>query len=165
MERLTTTFGGKCFPHGAEGKSVESLTGNYCRGKFEATALVERLCEIEDILFDENGKERISFDRLKELIQADAEGLLHKFPCEVGDTVYQIMIMDIDVTTWRTVYQIFEAKIFKFTTDLYTTCFWTETTDLNKHQSALPFRAMGETVFLTREAAEAALKKMGGVEE
>lgn len=34
-------------PHGAEGVSVDRLTGNYCRGKFEATACVERLHEYE----------------------------------------------------------------------------------------------------------------------
>lgn len=35
-------------PHGAEGKDEEHLTGYYCRGEFEATALVERLYRYEE---------------------------------------------------------------------------------------------------------------------
>ena len=35
-------------PHGAEGRDEEHLTGYYCRGEFEATALVERLYRYEE---------------------------------------------------------------------------------------------------------------------
>lgn len=45
MERLTTRAK---YPHGAEGVSVRQLTGNYCRGVYEATAVTERLAEYED---------------------------------------------------------------------------------------------------------------------
>lgn len=45
--RLTKLIAGR--PHGAEGRSEEHLTGYYCRGKFEATALVERLYQYEEI--------------------------------------------------------------------------------------------------------------------
>lgn len=45
--RLTKLIAG--FPHGAEGRSEEHLTGCYCRGEFEATALVERLYQYEEI--------------------------------------------------------------------------------------------------------------------
>ena len=45
MDRLTTS---EEYPHGAEGKSVDRLTGHYCRGEFEATACVEKLSRYED---------------------------------------------------------------------------------------------------------------------
>ena len=67
MERLTKYI---CdHAHGAEGVRVDNLTGDYCRGEFEATAIVDRLASIEDILGDE-----YDLDRLRELAQADREG-------------------------------------------------------------------------------------------
>lgn len=35
--------------HGAEGRNINNLTGNYCRGKYEATAVTERLGHYEDL--------------------------------------------------------------------------------------------------------------------
>lgn len=67
MKRLTTYICDRA--HGAEGVSEERLTGAYCRGQFEATALVERLAAIEDILGDE-----YDLDRLRELVEADRDG-------------------------------------------------------------------------------------------
>lgn len=46
MERLTMRVNG--FAHGAEGRSVDKLTGEYCRGNFEATACIDRLAAYED---------------------------------------------------------------------------------------------------------------------
>lgn len=51
MERLTKRITGHA--HGAEGVSVDKLTGAYCRGEFEATACVDKLAEYEDA--EENG--------------------------------------------------------------------------------------------------------------
>jgi len=65
MNRLTKRISGHA--HGAEGRSKETLTGNYCRGCFEATACVEKLAEYEDL---------------------EEQGKLLKLPCAVGDTVY-----------------------------------------------------------------------------
>lgn len=67
MKRLTKYI---CdHAHGTEGTKENNLTGSYCRGEFEATAIVERLAAIEDILGDE-----YELDRLRELAQADKEG-------------------------------------------------------------------------------------------
>lgn len=63
MERLTRYICDRA--HGAEGTSSEHLTGVYCRGEFEATALVERLAAIEDILGDD-----YDLDHLWELLNA-----------------------------------------------------------------------------------------------
>lgn len=67
MERLTKYICERA--HGAEGVSENKLTGSYCRGQFEATALVERLSNIEDILGD-----TYNIDRLRELVEADKQG-------------------------------------------------------------------------------------------
>lgn len=96
MKRLTKEICGR--PHGAEGKSEEKLTGSYCRGEFEATAIVERLFAIEEILGDDYDLERlrvivnqrmsmrekvqerfsitknIPVDRLREIVRAEKDG-------------------------------------------------------------------------------------------
>ena len=83
MERLTKYICGRA--HGAEGVCFEHLTGAYCRGVFEATALVERIAAIEDILGDD-----YNLERLRELAEANREGRCIVPPCEIGDTVYHI---------------------------------------------------------------------------
>lgn len=45
MNRLTTN---EEFPHGAEGKRADKLTGYWCRGEVEATACVEKLSRYEN---------------------------------------------------------------------------------------------------------------------
>ena len=57
MKRLTKYICGHA--HGAEGIKDDDLTGSYCRGEFEATAIVDRLAAIEDILGDEYDLERL----------------------------------------------------------------------------------------------------------
>lgn len=57
MKRLTKEICGRA--HGAEGVSEDKLTGAYCRGEFEATAIVERLFAIEEILGDDYDLERL----------------------------------------------------------------------------------------------------------
>ena len=51
MVRLTTR---EEYSHGAEGVSEEKLTGKWCGGKFEATAIVEKLARYENL--EEDGK-------------------------------------------------------------------------------------------------------------
>lgn len=74
MERLTTHICGHA--HGAEGLRDDNLTGNYCRGEFEATAIVDRLAAIEDILGDEYDLERLKF-----IMDAERHGgLIVRYP-------------------------------------------------------------------------------------
>lgn len=47
MNRLTKKIG-KHY-HGAEGRNKDCLTGKYCRGRYEATAVTERLAYYEDL--------------------------------------------------------------------------------------------------------------------
>lgn len=67
VERLTRYICDRA--HGAQGVSESKLTGAYCRGQFEATALVERLATIEDILGD-----TYDLGHLRELVEADKDG-------------------------------------------------------------------------------------------
>lgn len=90
MDRLTKMINGR--PHGAEGVSADKLTGKYCRGEFEATAIVERLSFYEAL--DEACMEREGMDLLgavsrlghySTLVEA---GRLVILPCKQGDIVW-----------------------------------------------------------------------------
>ena len=99
--------------------------------------------------------EGISPERLEEILQAEKEGRLIVLPCKVGDTVYAPFCGKVYRET------IDKIIINRFTTPQI----WIET--------KLPFvtsrlerwdMAIGKTVFLTREEAEAALSKAGDSE-
>ena len=76
-------------------------------------------------------------DHLRDLIQAEQDGRLVVLPCKVGDTVYQIDA--------ERVYES-EVKWIIFDCD----------------DIAFDERAIGGSIFLTREDAEAALALKGG---
>ena len=117
MERLTKYVAGVA--HGAEGRTAESLNGSYCRGEFEATAIVDRLAAYEDtglepeeiirngMMFEDNKRyagrlelklkayEKLGpIDRLRELKQADDEGRCVVLPAKPDQTIYQWRIGD-----------------------------------------------------------------------
>lgn len=155
MERLTTYICG--YAHGAGGVREDSLTGNYCRGEFETTAIVDRLAAIEDILGDE-----YDLDRLRELKQADDEGRCVVLPCKVGQKV------KVDVRTWGNVWNYKTVENGKFLIGEIVVITRTKKQTLVKirveHNVSwkrptrrYPASAIGKTVFLTRE--EAALRR------
>lgn len=74
-------------------------------------------------------------DRLRELAEAEKDGRIVVLPCKVGDTVYRLQY--IEQTPGRFVVGVAEIKF---------ALLWLE--------------EFGETVFLTREEAEAALEAM-----
>ena len=78
-------------------------------------------------------KELGPIDHLRDLLQAEQDGRLVVLPCKVGDTVYQIDA--------ERVYES-EVKWIIFDCD----------------DIAFDERAIGESIFLTREEAEAVLK-------
>lgn len=143
MERLTRYICDRA--HGAKGVSESKLTGAYCRGQFEATAVVERLAAIEDILGDS-----YNLDRLRKLVEADKAGRCVVLPCKVGEKVYDIASGYI---TEKTVISI----PFMLSKSVNYLCLHA----INKRDAAATIEpaSIGKTVFLTREAAEAALAK------
>ena len=176
MKRLTAYICDRA--HGAEGVSESKLTGSYCRGQFEATALVERLAQIEDILGDdydlgrlevmmnqcmsmrEEVSERfrttgsIPVERLRELVEADKAGRCVVLPVKPGDTVWYLT-GNPSMTNRLCFDHVDSARVVGFYFDergmqVRLDYF---------HGSHGTYGFYGKTVFSTREAAEAALAK------
>ena len=82
----------------------------------------------------------VDADHIRELVQAEQDGRLVVLPCKVGDTVYQIDA--------ERVYES-EVKWIIFDCD----------------DIAFDERAIGGSIFLTREEAEAALAQKGDSEQ
>lgn len=105
----------------------------------------KRLSVIEDILGDD-----YDLDRLKELVEADREGRCEIHAAKDGATVYSIFLYVNGLHSIRPngdpLHKIAEYEVNEFTRN---------TVD----------REFGKTVFLTREEAEAALKKMNEGDE
>lgn len=125
--------------HGAEGISESKLTGSYCRGEFEATALVERLAQIEDVLGN-----TYDLDRLRELITADSAGKIMILPVKPGEYVYMI-------TLGR---EIVSFRVGNIAAEEWGTSFEGYLEGFGPYRTG-----PNEKVFFSREAAEAALAK------
>ena len=116
-----------------------------------AEAITDLLARAEaaDILGD-----NYDLDRLRELVEADRDGRCVVLPCKVGDTVYLLN---------HHLGRIFENEVSNFlvgyASDNKNTI---NTVYIGKYGSITfrkwKFQQVGKTVFLTREAAEDALK-------
>lgn len=105
---------------------------------------------IKDILGDD-----YDLDRLKELVEADRAGRCIVLPCKVGDKVYCIQdyFNDAKMRSEKRV----KCRIVDFVQSF---------PDLFVCQGMIyKLDDVGETVFLTREEAEAAMKRMEGEEK
>lgn len=121
---------------------MERLTGRCADGtaapikSLRATSdleILDRLAAVEDILGNE-----YDLDHLRYLVQAENDGLLVVSPCKVGDTVYAAET----------------APVIPLTVDCVGV--WLRGTDGEDWESLKNF---GKTVFLSHEAAEAALAR------
>lgn len=91
--------------------------------------------------------------RLRELAQAEKEGRLVVLPCKVGDTVYRV---GASICKWREIDHCDEyCDGWQ-----YRDCWEGTRAVLEKKFSLCDLESIGKTVFLTREAAEAALEEM-----
>lgn len=81
--------------------------------------------------------------RLDAYEEAEKQGLLIRLPCKLGDTVYHIVSHTVDVTGYRMEWEL-------------------ETTVKPTAFRIWMMDAIGKTVFLTREEAEAKLKELKG---
>lgn len=91
----------------------------------------------------------------EELAQAAKDGRLVVLPCKVGDTVYMI---GASICKWR---EIDHCEEYCDGWQ-YRDCWEGTRTILEEKFSLCALESIGKTVFLTREAAEAALDAMGG---
>lgn len=131
-------------------------------------AIYHRLADIEDILGDE-----YDLDRLRELVEADRAGRCVVLRCKEGETIYVVGSKKIVKA------QIQEMYLLEMTKDVAYMVFF----DCDDDCQGCPFNSwyqsydgewscdgeygngtvnqseIGKTVFLTREAAEAALKQ------
>ena len=139
MERLTDKHFNKTLGYymKCSGCCERSIACNECE---EFEALVDRLGDIEDILGDD-----YDIDRLRDLVEADRGGRCVVLPCKIDDEVYVNIMGKTLPSTVISISQITETPTFKAMHGVQL-CFIFKSDDC------------GKTVFLTREAAEAALK-------
>jgi hypothetical protein len=106
--------------------------------------LRDRIAELENELHEVTNRANEFNAELFNYRQAEEQGLLFKLPCKVGDTLFEPMDKDVmnklNVIGFETIKGEFAVK-----------------TDFGP----VPFSCIGKTVFLTREAAEEALKGSG----
>lgn len=129
---------------GLSPEEIERILDSYGRGMTLRTENAQRLEIIKEI----------PINRLRELAQAEKEGRLVVLPCKVGDTVYIIHNRAIRKTTVESIHQ-WSSGHWKLS--VHTDKKYIHWTGYEVH-----FESFGKTVFLTREAAEAALDAMGG---
>ena len=118
--------------------------------------VIDRLAAIEDILGDD-----YDLDRLRELVEADRDGRCVVLPCKVGAKVYALE----DRSYWKDVPCPHENECAVCDTDChYYRQEMVEETKIvvrvivSASDMESVMRGIGKTVFLTREAAERALK-------
>lgn len=144
MERLTLREANGCVLPGFENNGV-----NGCYDIPDAEWLeesIDRLALIEDILGDD-----YDLDRLRELVEADRDGRGVVLPCKVGEKVFRL---GASICMWRETDHCDEYCNGYEYRDCWEGC----RAVLEDKFSLDELPIFGETVFLTREAAEAALK-------
>lgn len=148
MERLTYMDGGKWRMRIGDteysGKEADRVS-DYENTGLEPEKIEQLKGEVFGLRLDKQELEQYRslgpIDRLRELVEADREGRCVVLPCKIGDTLYRIQRFKRG-KNWRK-----EAEYIR-TAELNKNNFW-----------RVVFEGeLGETVFLTREAADAALK-------
>ena len=139
MERLT-----KIYPSGAWGIAGELDDAILRLAAYEETGLepeeIELLAKQRGLYVDACGE--LPLKRIRELAKADREGRCVALPCKIGDTLYRIQRFKRG-KNWKK-----EAEFIR-TVELNRNNFWRIVID----------GELGETVFLTRAEAEAALRR------
>lgn len=100
----------------------------------------------------------LAMEKLEEYETAEEDGRMVVLPCKVWDKVYQLFI--VDMIDKKPIYKVFQSRVNKIIIDYFRTIFLLETLDENKYKSELTKESFGETVFLTYEEAEKALKEI-----
>ena len=121
----------------------------------EEQCIAENQCGIGELLM----KWKAFFDDIAELYEyrkAEEQGLLLRLPCKVGDTLFQKRKDGMHEYKFiGVVYDIFNKEWMLEIALQINGSRWCKT--------VFSMRCVGETVFLTREEAEAALAEKGGV--
>jgi hypothetical protein len=149
---------------GKHGKPMDSCTALYCRNRlkdrlaaYEDTGLTPERCA-EFARADAEGRYIVMRDaeqegvaRLRELAEADRAGRLVVLPCKVGQRVFTLLDTDKHISECE-VKQIGLGNEIGFV--------GIEPIGARGREYGVSIKGFGKTVFLTREAAEAALEAM-----
>lgn len=136
----------------ARAKEIEKLRGQlkaYEDTKLtpeEVSALVKDWSDLRTIVGECGG-----IDRVRKLAEADRAGRLVVLPCQSGDHVFALL--DDQTHVW-------ECEVEHAVLDGWRKVFAIRPLGRSKDSYYAPFGAFGQTVFLTREEAEAALEAM-----
>lgn len=156
-ERLTF-LNGDGVPCVKEDNCMEEQSGHYCGPAIDRLAAYEDTRQAPEEIYSLYGEWCAmmsvlnsigSYDRLRELAEADKEGRVVVLPCKVGDTVYEVTsrgtISEYEVMAMRT--EMFEQFI----------AWRLRKGFVDRFCDGIPVGEIGKTVFLTREEAERAL--------
>lgn len=131
---------------GLEPEEVDRILDAYGRGMTLRTENTERLQAIKGI----------AVERLREIAEAERGGRLVVPPCKVGDTVWTNIVIVGD--RYKSADRPYPVEVVFIGIGEDKGFFHVQYS--NRRIFSFDFDKMGKTVFLTREEAEAALKKM-----
>ena len=164
MERLTTRDANCADPkvlYGVWVKNHDYISAANRLADYEDTKLTpEEAKRMSNILMDvgidyncswEYVKNWLLDDRLRELAEADRDGRLVVLPCQSGEHVFALL--DNQTHVW-------ECEVEHAVLDGWRKVFAIRPLGHSKESYYAPFGAFGQSVFLTREAAEKALEAM-----
>lgn len=126
---------------GLEPEEIERILDSYGRGMTLRTENAQRLEIIKEI----------PIDRLRELAQAEKTGQLVVLPCKVGDKLYDITLGEVREKTVISLSMFVPESVNHLVI---------HAEDFRTAITSYELQDIGETFFLTREAAEAALEEM-----
>lgn len=111
---------------------------------------MDKRAKMADLLRLEEYQEIGSIDHFRELAQAEKDGRIVVLPCKVGDVVYEA-----NKRGFVSTYEVISIHVSACSILIG----WDLIDGIYSNLNGLEVSALGKTVFLTREEAEAALKK------
>ena len=151
---------------GKHGKPMADCTALYCRNRLKdrLAAYEDSRCAPEEVLPKDKADEialklmrladlesLCSYDRLRELVEADKDGRLVVLPCKVGQRVFALLDTDKHISECE-VKQIGMGNKIGF--------IGLEPIGARGREYGVSLNGFGKTVFLTREEAEKTLEAM-----
>ena len=125
---------------GLEPEEIERILDSYGRGMTLRTENAQRLEIIKEI----------PINRLRELAQAEKEGRLVVLPCDVGDKLYDVTLGEVREKIVISLSMLLSKSVNHLVI---------HAENFRNAVTSYELQDIGKTVFLTREAAEAALKE------
>ena len=125
---------------GLEPEEIERILDSYGRGMTLRTENAQRLEIIKEI----------PINRIRELAQAEKEGRLVVLPCNVGDKLYDVTLGEVREKIVISLSMLLSKSVNHLVI---------HAENFRNAVTSYELQDIGKTVFLTREAAEAALKE------